>query len=106
MPRVVVTDTLASYGAAMRAVLPGVEHRRHKGLHNRAETSHQPAREQERRMRRFKRPGHAQRFLAAHGPIVGHFRPRRHRLTAPAHRATRAERFATWRAVAGTPAWA
>ncbi len=101
VPRVVSTDKLASYGAAMREVLPSVEHRRHKGLNNRAENSHQPTRERERRMRRLKSPGHAQRFLAAYGPIVGHFRPRRHRLTAAAYRTTRTERFATWRAVTG-----
>lgn len=65
VPRVVITDKLASYGAAMREVLPGVEHRRHKGLNNRAENSYQPTRERERRMRRFKSPGHAQRFRAA-----------------------------------------
>jgi len=106
VPRVLITDKLASYGAAMRDVLPGVEHRRHKGRNNRAENSHQPTRERERRMRRFKSAGHAQRFLAAYGPIASHFRPRRHRLTATAYRATRAERFATWRAVTGTPALA
>jgi len=50
VPRVVVTDKLASYGAAKRDVLPSVEHRRHKGLNNRAENSHQPTRERERRM--------------------------------------------------------
>jgi putative transposase len=82
VPRVVVTDKLASYGAALREVLPSGEHRRHKGLNNRAENAHQPARERERRMRRFKDPGHAQRFLAAYGPIAAPFRPRRHRLTA------------------------
>ena len=64
-PRVVITDKLASYSAAMREALPSVEHRRHKGLNNRAENAHQPTRERERRMRRFKGPGHAQRFLAA-----------------------------------------
>jgi len=80
VPRVVITDKLASYGAAKRDLLPSVEHRRHKGLNNRAEHSHQPTRERERRMRRFKSPGHAQRFLAAYGLIAGHFRPRRHRL--------------------------
>jgi len=105
-PRVLITDRLASYGAARRDVLPSVEHRRHKGLNNRAENSHQPTRERERRMRRFKSPSHAQRFLAAYGPIASHFRPRRHRLTAPAYRATRTERFATWRAVTGTSAMA
>jgi len=102
VPRVVITDKLASYGAAKREVLPSVEHRRHKGLHNRAENSHQPTRERERRMRRFKSPGHAQRFLAASGPIAGHFRPRRHRLTSAAYRETRAARFQTWHEVTGT----
>jgi len=84
VPRVVVTDTLASDGAALRAVRPRVEHRRHKGLNNRAEHAHQPTRERERRMRRCTRPGHARRFLAAYGPIADHSRPRRHRLTAAA----------------------
>jgi putative transposase len=86
VPRVVITDQLARYGAALRAILPGVEHRRHKGLNTRAENAPQPTRERERRMRRFKDPGHAQRFLAADGPIASHFRPRRHRLTAAAYR--------------------
>ncbi|HSH80323.1 MAG TPA: IS6 family transposase [Herpetosiphonaceae bacterium] len=103
VPRVVITDKLASYGAAHREVLPSVEHRRHKRLNNRAENSHQPTRERERRMRRFKGPGHAQRFLAAYGPIASHFRPRRHRLTAAAYRQTRTERFRTWDEVTGTP---
>ena len=99
VPRVLITDKLASYGAAKREVLPSVEHRQHKGLNNRAENSHQPTRERERRMRRFKSAGHAQRFLAAYGPIAAHFRPRRHRLTAHAYRQARQERFATWRQV-------
>ncbi len=106
VPRVVITDKRASYGAAMREVLPSVEHRQHKRLNNRAENSHQPTRERERRMRRFKSPGHAQRFLAAYGPIAAHFRPRRHHLAAPEYRQLRDERFATWRAVTGTPALA
>jgi putative transposase len=41
-PRVMVADKLASYGAAKKELMPGVEHRRHKGLNNRAENSHQP----------------------------------------------------------------
>ena len=48
----------------------------------------------------------ARRLRAAYGPIASHFRPRRHRLTAAAYRETRAERFATWRAVTGTSAMA
>src|SRR6476620_10535331 len=53
-PRVMITDKLASYGAAKREVMPGVEHRQHKGLNTRAENSHQPTRRRERQMKRFK----------------------------------------------------
>jgi hypothetical protein len=42
-PRVLVTDKLKSYAAAKREIMPGVGHRQHKGLNNRAENSHQPA---------------------------------------------------------------
>jgi len=104
VPRVIVTDTRASYGAARREVLPRVEHRQHKRLNNRAEHSHQPTRERERRMRRFKSPGQAQRFLAAYGPLAGHFRPRRHRLTALVYRLQRADACTTWREVTGVAA--
>ena len=41
-PRVMVTDKLRSYGAAKKEIMPGVEHRQHKGLNNRAENSTSP----------------------------------------------------------------
>jgi putative transposase len=47
-PRVMISDKPASYPAAKRELMPGVEHRRHKGLNNRAENSHQPTRRRER----------------------------------------------------------
>jgi len=96
VPRVIITDKLKSYGAAKAEILPGVEHRRHKGLNNRAENSHQPTRVREKVMRRFKSAGHAQRFLSAFGIISSHFRPRRHLLTAERYRAEMQMRFATW----------
>src|ERR671928_360626 len=37
VPRVLITDKLASYSAAKRELIPGVEHRQHRGLNNRAE---------------------------------------------------------------------
>jgi putative transposase len=100
-PRVIITDKLRSYGAAKREILPSVEHRQHRYLNNRAENSHQPTRQRERRMQGFKSSGHAQRFLSAYGPIVSHFRPRRHRLSAPAYRQEMAQRFQDWREVTG-----
>jgi putative transposase len=99
VPRVIITDQLKSYGAAKREVLPTVEHRQHRYLNNRAENSRQPTRQRERRMQGFKSPGHVQRFLAAYGPIAQHFRPRRHRLSAPAYRQEMSQRFQIWREV-------
>src|SRR3954468_3524200 len=77
VPRVMITDKLASYNAAKADVMPSVEHRRHKGLNNRAENSHQPTRRRERQMKRFKSPGQAQRFLSAHDQINNLFHLRR-----------------------------
>jgi putative transposase len=103
-PRVVITDKLASYPPAIRRVLPGVEHRRHKGLNNRAENSHRPTRRRERVLQRCKSPAHAQQFLSPFGPIADHFRPRRPLLPADEYHALLQTRFATWREVAGLSA--
>jgi putative transposase len=101
VPRVLVTDKLASYGVAHRRLIPSVEHRRSKYLNNRAENSHQPTRARERAMRKFRSPGGAQRFLSAFSGISPHFRPRRHRLTAAQHRHEMNTRFTTWNEVVG-----
>ncbi len=103
VPRVLITDQLKSYGAAKRELLPGVEHRQHRYLNNRAENSHQPTRQRERRMQGFKSPAHAQRFLAAYGPIAQHFRPRRHRWSASAYRQEMRHRFDTWQDLTNLP---
>jgi putative transposase len=59
VPHVIITDKLKSYGAAMREMLPGVEHRQSRYFNNRCENSHRPTRQRERRMQRFKSAGHA-----------------------------------------------
>ena len=96
-PRRLITDGLRSYGVAQRAVLPGVRHRTSRYLNNRAENSHRPTRRRERQMQRFKSPEHAQRFLATHAMIYGHFRPRRHLMAAAGYRRARAKAFRIWR---------
>jgi putative transposase len=96
-PKRIVTDGLRSYGVARREVLPDVRHRTSRHLDNRAENSHRPTRRRERQMQRFKSPGQAQRFLSAHAMIYGHFRPRRHPMTADRYRHARAEAFRVWR---------
>jgi putative transposase len=56
-PKRIITDKLRSYGAAKRDVMPGVKHRSHKGLNNRAENSHVPLRKRERMMQGFRSVG-------------------------------------------------
>ena len=100
-PRVLITDKLASYGAARKEIMPGVEHRQHKGLNNRAENSHQPTRRRERQMKRFKSTRQAQRFLSTHDQVNNLFHLRRDHLPAIQYRAARTRAFQTWAEVTG-----
>ena len=103
-PRVLITDKLASYPAAKRELMPGVEHRRHKGLNNRAENSHQPMRRRERQMKRFKSAGQAQRFLSAHDQINNLFPLCREYVPATDYRAARTRAFELWAEITGSAA--
>jgi putative transposase len=102
-PRVMITDKLASYGAAKREIMPGTEHRKHRGLNNRAENSHQPTRRRERIMKRFKSAGQAQRFLLVHDQVANLFR-RPANTNAADHRKSRAQAMMTWAEVTGVAA--
>jgi putative transposase len=103
-PRVLVTDELASSRPAQRRGLPGVGHRRPKGLNDRAENAPRPPRRRERAVQRCQAPVPAQRVRSAFEPIPGHVCPRRHRLPASRCRAVLAARFSAWRQVGGLAA--
>jgi putative transposase len=95
-PRKIVTDKLRSYGAAHREMMPTVIHDQGKRKNNRAEVSHQPTRQQERQMRRFKSGAHAQQFLSVHAFINNLFRVGRHLLKAAHYRHFRERAFSVW----------
>lgn len=95
-PRVLVTDKLRSYGAALNDLAPGIEHRQHKGLNNRAEASHRHTRRREKIVGRFKSPGQAQRLLSVQDQAAALFRPKRHRLSARSYRHARSDAFELW----------
>ena len=95
-PSRIVTDGLRSYGVAQRELLPEVKHRTSRYLNNRAENSHRPTRRRERQMQRFKSAKQAQLFLSSHAMIYGHFRPRRHLMTAMQYRRARDKSFRVW----------
>jgi putative transposase len=99
-PRVLITDKLASNSAARREIMPGVEHRQHRGLNNRAENSHQPTRRRERIMKRFTSGGHAQRFLSVHDQVANLFR-RSATSNAAERREARSQAFTAWAEVTG-----
>ena len=74
MPRRLITDKLLSYSAACRTVMPSVLHCTDQYANNRAEVSHQPTRQRERQMRRFKSAAQLQRFASVHGIVQNLFR--------------------------------
>lgn len=99
-PRVIITDKLRSYIKPIHQLAPDADHRAHKGLNNRIESSHRPTRKREKLMGRFKSPRQAQRFLSAHDQINTIFRPRRYRLSAASYRHVRSGAFDLWRSYA------
>lgn len=99
-PRVMITDKLRSHSAAKRDIMPGVEHRSHKGLNNRAENSHQPIRRRERIMKRFKSARQLERFVSIHDPIANLFHIPRHDIPSAHPRKLRATAMQMWSEIA------
>jgi putative transposase len=100
-PRRIVTDKLASYGAAKREVAPGIEHRSHKGLNNRAENAHLPLRKRERQMQGFRSAGGLQRFTSIFSAVRNLFVPPASKRPAFSTHLHRLAAFARWRSAAG-----
>ena len=97
-PRRLTTNKLRSYSAAHRTVKPSVVHSTRQYENNRAEVSHQPTRQRERQMRRFKSAAHLQRFASVHGVVQNLFRVGRHLLRSAHHRLLRRRAFEVWNA--------
>ena len=99
VPRRLITDQLRSYAAAARIVMPSVVHVTDQYANNRAEVSHQPTRQRERQMRRFKSAAQLQRFASVHGIVQNLFRVSRHLLRSAHHRLLRTRAFVEWDAL-------
>ena len=100
VPRRIITDKLRSYGAAKREVAPGLEHRSHKGLNNRAENSHLPFRKRERVMQGFRSPGGLQRFVSMQSATRNRYSVPARRRSALTIRYHRLEAFQAWKSAA------
>ena len=99
VPNRLLTDKLRSYAAAHRTIIPSVTHCTNRYANNRGEVSHQPTRQQERQMRRFKSPRQVQRLLSVHSPFNNLFRMGRHLMKAAHYRLFGEQAFTTWRDV-------
>jgi len=99
-PRRMVTDKLGSYATACRKIMPGVEHRSHKGLNNRAENSHVPLRKRERTMQGFRSWRGLQRCVDVFSALRNLFVPSRpSRRSAIAIHLHRLRAIAEWKSV-------
>lgn len=96
-PKVVVTDKLRSYGAAMKQI--GNANRQETGrwLNNRAENSHLPFRRRERAMQRFRRLRSLQKFVSVHASVLNLFNSERSLYSRPNFKLNRAAALAEWR---------
>ena len=98
-PDAVMTDKLPSYGAALSELGMSARHITGGRINNRAENSHLPIRQRERRMQRFKSAGAAQRFLSTHAAIYNTFNVQRHLISRRTLRQFRTEAMNRWNAV-------
>ena len=98
-PRVLVTDKLKSYAAAVRDLGLSVRHHQARWKNNRIEGSHVYVRRRERKMQGFRSPGAAQRFLSLHAATYNAFNTRRHICHAPDHRDRRQRAITLWHKV-------
>ncbi|MDB2398586.1 IS6 family transposase [Planktomarina sp.] len=96
-PRIIVTDKLRAYSAAM--VIIGNTGRQETGrwLNNRAENSHLPFRRRERAMLRFRRAKTLQKFVSIHASIQNHFNQERHLYPRFNFKLNRAAALTEWR---------
>ena len=93
----IVTDRLASYGAALKQIGAIDKRQTDRWLNNRVENSHQPFRRRERAMLRFQRMRSLQKLAALHGSIHNHFNQERTVISRQIFKDRRAAALTAWR---------
>ena len=99
-PKVIVTDRLKSYRAAMNVIGNAAAQTCGQWLNNRAENSHQPFRRRAGAMARFRDIKTLQKFSAAHASIHNHFNQERHLYNRETFKLNRSAALAEWRQLA------
>ncbi len=102
VPERIVTDGLASYGAALRDLGHSRRHQPGQLKHNnRAENSHLSVRRRECKMQLSKSQGPAQSFVSTHSAIYNCFNIERHLVSRKTMRTYRDRAYAEWQAASG-----
>ncbi len=96
-PKIVVTDKLRSYGAAMKVIGNADRQETGRWLNNRAENSHLPFRRRERAMLRFRQMRCLQKFAAVHSSVHNHFNQERHLHNRDNFKLNRSAALSEWR---------
>ena len=99
-PKVIVTDRLRSYRAAMNVIGNGADQECGRWLNNRAENSHQPFRRREGAMSKFRDVKTLQKFASVHASIHNHFNLDRHLNRREPFKQNRSAVLAEWRQLA------
>ena len=98
-PKVIVTDKLRSYGAALKELGGAERQETGRWLNNRAENSHLPFRRRERAMLRFRRMRSLEKFVSVHASVHNHFNQERHLYSRDNFKQNRAAALTEWRAL-------
>jgi putative transposase len=101
-PKVIVTDRLRSYGAAMKVIGNVDKQEVGRWKNNRAENSHLPFRRRERAMLRFRRMRSLQKFVSVHSSIHNHFNQERHLYSRDNFKLNRSAALFEWRQLCST----
>ena len=99
-PKMIVTDRLRSYRAAMNVIGNGADQECGRWLNNRAENSHQPFRRREGAMSKFRDVKTLQKFASVHASIHNHFNLDRHLNSRQTFKENRTAALAEWRQLA------
>ncbi len=99
-PKVIVTDRLGSYRAAMTVIDNAANQECGRWLNNRAENSHPPFRRREGAMAKFRDVKTLQKFAPAHATIHNHFNLDRHLNDRDVFKQNRTAALAEWRQLA------
>jgi len=95
-PKMIVTDRLRSYRAAMSELGNATKQNTGRWLNNRAENTHLPFRRRERAMQRFRTTRSLQKFTSIHSSVTNHFNLQRHLITRDDYKTKRNAALIEW----------